>query len=361
MDFSEPFKLTSRASSALSRPVSDDHPLVKFSPDGKFVANAVQFRLIVRDALDTLQISQLFTCLDAIVSFSWSPDSKLIMCLMPRRALIQIWSLEQSDWSCKIDEGSAGLKWALWTPDSLHVISNADFDVRATVWSLTSKAVAYVKHMSKAGINGLAFSADDRYMAFAERRDCKDALSVFDLTSWSLVKHFSLPTRELAGLAWKPSAREHVVAVWESFFFGFDVTLFALTGDILGRFSNDDFLDSIVQKNRITSLGAGTAMYLPWVLCLFNMIIRGNGMTELMGIFVGHLYFFLMFKYPQDFGGRSFLSTPQFLYKWLPNRRGGVSGFGQAPASRRGPGPNGGGGGGGGYNWGGTGHVLGGN
>lgn len=33
----------------------------------------------------------------------------------------------------------------------------------------------------------------------------------------------------------------------------------------------------------------------------------------LLGILVGHLYFFLMFKYPQDFGGTQLLSTPQFL------------------------------------------------
>jgi len=58
---------------------------------------------------------------------------------------------------------------------------------------------------------------------------------------------------------------------------------------------------------------------------------------EIMGIFTGHMYFFLMFKYPQDFGGRRFLSTPAIFYKYLPNRRGGVSGFGQAPASRRQP------------------------
>ena len=65
-------------------------------------------------------------------------------------------------------------------------------------------------------------------------------------------------------------------------------------------------------------------MYLPWVLCLFNMIIRGNGMSELMGILVGHLYFFLMFKYPQDFGGRSFLSTPQVqkTNDWLIDSKG---------------------------------------
>lgn len=36
--------------------------------------------------------------------------------------------------------------------------------------------------------------------------------------------------------------------------------------------------------------------------------------NELIGNLVGHLYFFLMFKYPMDLGGRSFLSTPQFLW-----------------------------------------------
>ena len=35
--------------------------------------------------------------------------------------------------------------------------------------------------------------------------------------------------------------------------------------------------------------------------------------NELIGNLVGHLYFFLMFKYPMDLGGRSLLSTPEFL------------------------------------------------
>lgn len=38
-----------------------------------------------------------------------------------------------------------------------------------------------------------------------------------------------------------------------------------------------------------------------------------SGLAELLGILVGHLYFFLMFKYPQDFGGRALLKTPDIL------------------------------------------------
>uniref|UniRef100_A0A2K6F2C5 Derlin n=1 Tax=Propithecus coquereli TaxID=379532 RepID=A0A2K6F2C5_PROCO len=94
------------------------------------------------------------------------------------------------------------------------------------------------------------------------------------------------------------------------------------------------------QPNRamIVSFWFGTrfkACYLPWVILGFNYIIGGSVINELIGNLVGHLYFFLI----------NFLSTPQFLYRWLPSRRGGVSGFGVPPASmRRAADQNGGGG-----------------
>lgn len=40
-------------------------------------------------------------------------------------------------------------------------------------------------------------------------------------------------------------------------------------------------------------------MYLPWILVGFNAILRGGGINELLGILIGHTYFFLAFKYPQ--------------------------------------------------------------
>lgn len=95
-----------------------------------------------------------------------------------------------------------------------------------------------------------------------------------------------------------------------------------------------------LNKDQIVSFWFGTrfkAMYLPWVLFAFNLIIGSGGMMELFGIVVGHLYFFLMFKYPQDFGGVQLLKVPNFLYRLFPRRQGGMSGFGQAPSSRRRP------------------------
>ena len=106
-----------------------------------------------------------------------------------------------------------------------------------------------------------------------------------------------------------------------------------------------------INKDYIINFWFGTqfkAMYLPWVLFAYSLIIKYDGVGELCGILIGHIYFFLMFKYPQDFGGPSLLSTPDILYSWFPSRWGrGVPGYGQAPQR------------GGGGSWGGRGHRLG--
>lgn len=93
-----------------------------------------------------------------------------------------------------------------------------------------------------------------------------------------------------------------------------------------------------LNKDTIVSFWFGTtfkAMYLPWILCAFNAVLRGGGMNELLGILVGHTYYFLAFDYPLQHGGTSFLRTPQFLYNYLPNEEGGVHGFGAERVNQR--------------------------
>ncbi|KAK8394656.1 hypothetical protein O3P69_005848 [Scylla paramamosain] len=76
------------------------------------------------------------------------------------------------------------------------------------------------------------------------------------------------------------------------------------------------------------------AMYLPYVLVVFNFTFFYGGFMMLLGIIVGHLYYFLTIRYPQDFGGATLLHTPEILYKLFPDQQG-VSGFGQAPTAPR--------------------------
>lgn len=52
-------------------------------------ATCVQYRLVIRD-VNTLQILQLYTCLDQVDHIEWSGDSVLILCAMYKRGLVQV-------------------------------------------------------------------------------------------------------------------------------------------------------------------------------------------------------------------------------------------------------------------------------
>lgn len=83
-----------------------------------------------------------------------------------------------------------------------------------------------------------------------------------------------------------------------------------------------------------------------------------RGYYELIGIIVGHLYYFIKYKYQQDFGGAALLQTPNFLYNYFPTTPGRGSVHGglrmAPPPQRANPQTNQRGR----HNWG-SGHVLG--
>ncbi|NXN12203.1 WRP73 protein, partial [Indicator maculatus] len=217
MNFSELFKLSGL--------------LCRFSPDGKCLASCVQYRLVVRDA-SSLQILQLYTCLDQIQHIEWSSDSLFILCAMYKRGIVQVWSLEQPAWHCKIDEGSAGLVASCWSPDGRHILNTTEFHLRITVWSLCTKSVSYIKY-PKACQQGIAFSRDGHYVAVAERRDCKDFISIFVCTDWQLLRHFDTETQDLAGIEWAPNGC--VLAAWDACL-EYKMLLYSLDGRLLSTY-----------------------------------------------------------------------------------------------------------------------------
>lgn len=75
MNFSELFKQSSKQAS--------------YSPNGNYIGNACQFRLIIRE-VKSLQVIRMFNCVDTIQEAEWSPDSLFILCVLKKRGLVQV-------------------------------------------------------------------------------------------------------------------------------------------------------------------------------------------------------------------------------------------------------------------------------
>eukprot|EP01121_Diplochlamys_sp_Union-15-3_P020395 TRINITY_DN794_c0_g1_i2.p1 TRINITY_DN794_c0_g1~~TRINITY_DN794_c0_g1_i2.p1 ORF type:complete len:238 (-),score=26.76 TRINITY_DN794_c0_g1_i2:55-768(-) len=67
------------------------------------------------------------------------------------------------------------------------------------------------------------------------------------------------------------------------------------------------------------------SVYFPWVLIVFRVLMGGSPVMELLGILVGHVYYFFQDVYPLTSGIR-LIKTPEFLRVWF-----------QGPAARGAP------------------------
>lgn len=182
-----------------------------FSPDGSLIATIMEHQLIIRSA-ETMSVLQIHKCKAEINLIEWSCDSMYILCAMFNRGLVQVWSIEQTDWTCSIDEGAAGLTHARWSPDGRHVLTSADFQLRITVWSLVSHHVNFLK-FPKYSKAGCAFSHDGKYMAVLERNDGKDYVGVFACKTWEMATKFQVATIDAADLCWSPD--DSAICVWD--------------------------------------------------------------------------------------------------------------------------------------------------
>lgn len=92
-----------------------------------------------------------------------------MLCALRERGAAQVWDAFDPDYSCRIDEGPAGVASCRWAPGGRTVLVVADFCVRMAAWSLLGRRCEYLpgpKHPNK----GLAFSPDGGCMAVLEVR-----------------------------------------------------------------------------------------------------------------------------------------------------------------------------------------------
>nr|CAD1835072.1 unnamed protein product [Ananas comosus var. bracteatus] len=145
-----------------------------FSPDSRFLALAVDYRLVIRDVV-SLKVVQLYSCVDKISYVEWAPDSEYILCGLHKRPMIQAWSLSQPEWTCKIDEGPA---------------------------------------VAKACLQGCFFHPRWKVRSYLHKRDCKDYINLLSCHSWEIMGVFAVDTIDLAGVEWSPD--DSAIVVWDS-------------------------------------------------------------------------------------------------------------------------------------------------
>ena len=139
-----------------SAPFAYSNRNVCSSPSSKLLASAVGSNVSVRD-MSTLEVIHIFTCIDKVETLQFSPDSEYLMCGMYARCAIQVFSMADPQWKCRINESVAGITSASWAPDSRHVLVQSDFGIQLAVWSLID-SVSYLISSPKPEQSNVSFS-----------------------------------------------------------------------------------------------------------------------------------------------------------------------------------------------------------
>lgn len=211
-EFSAPFLVNARNST--------------YSPSSILLASASGSQLCVRDSA-SLEIQQMFSCVDRIDKIEFSPDSCYILCGIYCRSTIQVFCVADPQWRCRINESVAGIVSVSWSPDSRHIIVESDFGIQLAIWSLTDN-VSYIIQSPKEGGSNFSFSdcgryggmslqflyqriLTSRYLAVGHRFECKDHIGVYSTNPWSELNKFRTRTTDLVNIQWTPAGTHILV------------------------------------------------------------------------------------------------------------------------------------------------------
>ena len=173
---------------------------IAFSPDSKYFAISKGLELIIYDN-KYLKPYQNCSFVDFIEDIQWSKNSKLILVGLYKRARCEIRSIENPKWYCSIDEGVKGMKYSLFSPDSLHILSICDHNIKLSIRSLVDKSLLYI-NFPKYARKGLSFSSKGNFIALAERNEAKDYIGVYFVNKWTCIKKFLTQTEDLQDVKW---------------------------------------------------------------------------------------------------------------------------------------------------------------
>ncbi|EAS04393.2 WD repeat WRAP73-like protein, putative (macronuclear) [Tetrahymena thermophila SB210] len=184
-----------------------------FSQDSSLIAISNGSKILIKDINQELINRNVYSFQDIITHMEFSPDNQLILVVQSNSNTVEVKNFNDEQWICKIVDQACGLLHAVWAPDSRSIITFSDFQMKATIYSLTDKQQYLIKN-PKYTDKGLSFSSDGKFMALAERRDIKDYIGIYYTKDWKLVNHFQVDTMDLVDIQW--SKDDGSILVWDS-------------------------------------------------------------------------------------------------------------------------------------------------
>ena len=249
-----------------------------WSPSSAYIAVINSSRVTIRDG-QTMEASAVHSCVDKIDKFAFSPDSNYIMCCVFSRNTVQIFSMVDSAWRCRINEGVAPIVKAEWTPDSRNIITVSDFGIQMSIWSLTensSRLITQPKYMPSAGIYDVALQLDsfssccyskgssnheqqstlfrfsdcESYLAVVHRIDLNDYIGIYKTyPTWGEFSKFRCKTSDVTALHWSENSK-FVLTVDSPL--SYHINIYSIGGDYVAHFSaynNALGVRSLVRQN----------------------------------------------------------------------------------------------------------------
>ncbi|TGZ32433.1 WD repeat-containing protein 8, partial [Temnothorax longispinosus] len=167
--------------------------LCHFSRNGAYLAVAFQTNLLIKDAR-TLCTCQSFVFTDVIQYMEWSLNSEYILCANIKRAIVQVYSIRDPQWKCKLTEGSAGLQSVTWSPDSKNICTIADFNhntkdilqIQISIWNLEEQTVSHIQNVKSSSFDKLHFSLNCKRLAVIVTEEGQDTVEIYKTENWKI-------------------------------------------------------------------------------------------------------------------------------------------------------------------------------
>jgi hypothetical protein len=101
----------------------------KISPNGHFIANAIDKRLVIRQHTKDLTVIMVHESSKPIDYIEWAPSSEYILSCNYEAGRIDVRSIADTNWHGIIRDGRISMSRVMWTFDSKNILYTTNFKV----------------------------------------------------------------------------------------------------------------------------------------------------------------------------------------------------------------------------------------